>query len=152
MYAKQTSPKAKHSYHFKRQLNYTQKTCEGELWGSSCEYSKENDLEIRTPPPLLFVQYTWPSMEDITRDSRNSPERYQSVYVTCYLTHCGLLMLYGNIEKVNISLGNGLVPWWHQAITWINVDVSSVRVSNTDHKRYPTCSSLKLKLAQKLLI
>ena len=31
---------------------------------------------------------------------------------------------------VNIDSGNGLLPWRHQAITWTNVDLSSVRSSD----------------------
>ena len=31
---------------------------------------------------------------------------------------------------VNIGLGNGLLPWRHQAITWTNVDWSSVKSSD----------------------
>ena len=35
-------------------------------------------------------------------------------------------MLYDDIDRVTIGPGNGLLPWWHQAITWTSVDLSSI--------------------------
>ena len=54
--------------------------------------------------------------------------------------HCGLVTPYGEIW-VNIGSGNGLLPGRHQAITWTNVDFSSVKSSDNHtrwqfHKRY----------------
>ena len=47
------------------------------------------------------------------------------------LTHCGLVTPY----NVNIDLGqhwikSWLFAWWHQAITWTNVDISIMRSSD----------------------
>ena len=43
------------------------------------------------------------------------------------LTHCGLVMPYGVTELGQHWLRWWLVAWQHQAITWTNVDLSSVR-------------------------
>ena len=45
------------------------------------------------------------------------------------LTHCGLVTPYGNINLGQHWLRYWLVAWRHQAITWTNVDLSSVRSS-----------------------
>ena len=42
------------------------------------------------------------------------------------LTHCGLVTPYGNINLCQHRLRLWLVAWWHQAITWTNVDFSEV--------------------------
>ena len=41
------------------------------------------------------------------------------------LTHCGLVMLYGDLDQYWLRWW--LDAWWHQAITWTNADFSSVR-------------------------
>ena len=42
------------------------------------------------------------------------------------LSHCGLVMPYSDIIWVNIGLDYDLfAAWWHQAITWTDVDLSS---------------------------
>ena len=43
------------------------------------------------------------------------------------LTHCGLVTPYGDMELGQHWLRQWLVAWRHQAITWTNVDSSSVR-------------------------
>ena len=45
------------------------------------------------------------------------------------LTHCGLVTPYGNINLGQLWLRQWLVAWRHQAITWTNIDLSSVRSS-----------------------
>ena len=42
--------------------------------------------------------------------------------------HCGQVMAYGNIHLGQHWLRLWLVAWWHQAITWTNVDVSSLAI------------------------
>ena len=42
----------------------------------------------------------------------------------CFLTHCGLVMPYGNIDLGQHQFRWWLVVWWRQAITWTNVDLS----------------------------
>ena len=59
------------------------------------------------------------------------------------LTLCGLVTSCGNMEPGQHWLRWWLVAWRHQAITWTNVDLSSVR-SNGIHKRYLSHQSLKL--------
>ena len=43
------------------------------------------------------------------------------------LTHWGLVTPYGGRDLVQHWLRQWLVAWRHQAITWTNVDLSSVR-------------------------
>ena len=43
------------------------------------------------------------------------------------LTHCGLLTPYGDIDLGQHWIRYWFVAWRHQAITWTNVDFSSVR-------------------------
>ena len=49
--------------------------------------------------------------------------------VTEHLTHCGLLSLCGDTD---LGAGNGLLPGGTKAITWTNVDLSSVRSKHND--------------------
>ena len=46
------------------------------------------------------------------------------------LTHCGLMTPYGDGDLGQHWLRWWLVAWWHQAITWTNVDWSSVKSSD----------------------
>ena len=46
------------------------------------------------------------------------------------LTHCGLVKPYGNRDLGQHWLRQWLVAWQHQAITWTNVDWSSVKFSD----------------------
>ena len=43
------------------------------------------------------------------------------------LTHCDLVMPYGDIDLGQHWLREWLVAWRHQAIIWTNVGLSSVR-------------------------
>ena len=43
------------------------------------------------------------------------------------LTHCGLAMPYADINLGQHQSRQWLVTWWHQATTWTNVDLSSVK-------------------------
>ena len=52
----------------------------------------------------------------VASDNRPLPEPVVT-QISDSLTHCGLVMPYGDIY-----LGQ---HWWHQAITWIDVDLSS---------------------------
>ena len=45
------------------------------------------------------------------------------------LTHCGLVTPYDDRDLGQHWFRKWLVAWWHQAITWTNVDLSSVRSS-----------------------
>ena len=45
------------------------------------------------------------------------------------LTHCGLVMPYGDRDLGQHWLRWWLAAWWDQAITWTNVDLSTVRFS-----------------------
>ena len=46
------------------------------------------------------------------------------------LTHCGLVIPYGNIDLGQHWLM--YLAWWHQAVTWTNVDLAALR-SSTIH-------------------
>ena len=54
--------------------------------------------------------------------------------VGSFLTHCGLVTPYGDSDPGQHWLRYWLVSWRHQAITWTNVDLSSLR-SNDVHLR-----------------
>ena len=69
------------------------------------------------------------------------------------LTHSGLAMPNEDIELCQHWLKEWLVAWWHQAITWTNVDLSSIRFSDSHlraiEQEIPQPSVLKM--AWKLL-
>ena len=46
------------------------------------------------------------------------------IYNLISLSHCGLVIPYGNIYLGQHSLRQWLVAWWHQTINWTNVDLS----------------------------
>ena len=48
----------------------------------------------------------------------------QWIYSKLHLPHCGLVTSYGNINLGEQWFKQWLVAWWHQAITWANVDLS----------------------------
>ena len=54
-----------------------------------------------------------------------APFSTRSVMIT--LTHCGLATPYGDIHLGQHWSREWLVAWRHQAITWTNVDLSSVK-------------------------
>ena len=49
---------------------------------------------------------------------------------TCTLFHCGLVTPYGDVDMGQRWNGQWSVAWQHQAMTWTNVDLSSVRSTN----------------------
>ena len=68
------------------------------------------------------------------------------------LTHCGLVTPYGGRDLSQHWLRQWLVAWRHQAITWTNVDLSSLRSSDV-HLRaisleisQPSASKISLKI------
>ena len=44
--------------------------------------------------------------------------------------HCGLVTPYGDLDLGQHWLRQWIVAWRHQAITWTNVDLSSVRFND----------------------
>ena len=68
------------------------------------------------------------------------------------LTHCGLVTPYGDINLGQHWLRQWLVAWWHQAITWTNIDLSSVRSSgihlraNLEEIPQPSVTEISLKI------
>ena len=50
--------------------------------------------------------------------------------IKTHLTHCGLVTPYGDRDLGQLWLRQWLVAWRHQAITWTNVDWSSVKSSD----------------------
>ena len=47
------------------------------------------------------------------------------VFTVNKLTHCGLVMPYGDIDLGQHWLRHWLVAWQHQTITWTSIDISS---------------------------
>ena len=61
------------------------------------------------------------------------------------LTHCGIVKPYNDIELGQHWFRYWLVAWWHQAITWINVDLSSATtISGQFHRGYLSNQSFEL--------
>ena len=68
------------------------------------------------------------------------------------LTLCGLVMPYDDIDLGQHWFRQWLVAWWHQAITWASVDLSSVKscgiyLRTISHKMLNICildTSLKI--------
>ena len=58
------------------------------------------------------------------------------VVMLCTLTHCGLMTSYGDTCRSRSKLA--LLPPRHQAITWTNVDLSSVQC----HSNFPGANGL----------
>ena len=58
-------------------------------------------------------------------------------------THCGPLMPYGSTNLGLQWFRQWLVTWWHQAITWTNADLSSMR-SSCIHLRVISNEMLKI--------
>ena len=59
--------------------------------------------------------------------TRNVSVRQNSDIYVNSLTHCSLVMPYGVNDSCQYWHRLSLDAWWHQAITWTNVDSSSVR-------------------------
>ena len=57
----------------------------------------------------------------------DSVRKYNRTTVVDILTHCSLVMPHRNINLVQHWLGQWLVTWCHQAITWTNVEFSLVK-------------------------
>ena len=73
----------------------------------------------------LATPSVWASLDDQGLDTR----RYQAIswYGTSHSTHCALVTPYGDRYLCQHWLRYWLVVWRHQAITWTNVDLSSLR-------------------------
>ena len=69
--------------------------------------------------------YSWPGMIFANSSQVKKPNP---------LTHCGLMMPYGNIGLAQHWLRKWPLAWQHQAITWTSVDLSS-EVSSPIHIR-----------------
>ena len=63
------------------------------------------------------------------------------------LTHCGLATPYGDKELSQHWPRKWLVAWRHQAITWTNVDLQSVRSCGI-HRRALSCEDLKIPISK----
>ena len=60
-----------------------------------------------------------------------------------WLTHCGLVTPYGDIDLRQHWFRQWLVAWRHQAITWTNVDLSSFKAFGI-HRRALSWEDLKI--------
>ena len=75
-----------------------------------------------------FIHHTWKLYSIPLYDGR-SLKGYMIIFTLHILTHWDLLTPFGDINMGQNWLSKGLVAWRHQAITWTNVDLSSVRSS-----------------------
>ena len=87
-----------------------------------CSISIANTLEI-----LQFCSK--PSHDCDSKDITTSVAK-SDTFLMQKLPHCGLVMPYGDMDLGQHWLRQWLVAWWHQAITWTNVDLSSVTYSD----------------------
>ena len=62
---------------------------------------------------LMHICVTWPQWI--------KPQTSTSQPSVSYITSCGLVKLYDDIDLRQHWLRQWLVAWWHQAITWTNV-------------------------------
>ena len=83
------------------------------LWIFSCLYIRwATDHESHRWVPIAYVHYVrW-----VPRNSE-----------TPILTYCVLVAPYGDRDQGQHLLMQWLVAWRHQAITWTNVDLSTIR-------------------------
>ena len=88
-------------------------------WGSTivkcCKVSNQQDLSLE----LTDHSVSWLHLAELL------------------LTHCGLVTPYGDMELGQHWLRQWLVAWRHQAITWTNVDWSSVKSNDIPIKGKP---------------
>ena len=76
---------------------------------------------------LLLGLLSWyPVLKSSHCSSFEDQAPIEFIYRGPILTHCGLVAPYGNMELGQHWLRLWLVAWRHQAITWTNVDLSSV--------------------------
>ena len=75
---------------------------------------------------LACVYEIWPIINQLTWPFNLWPQGQSSKADMYVLTHCGLVMPYGDIDWVNIGLGNGLVPSGNKPLpkpmlTWTSI-------------------------------
>ena len=73
---------------------------------------------------VIFICVLWFSPAITYRSSR------EHVFDDYTLTFCGLVTPFGDIYLRQHWLRLWLVAWWHQAITWTNVDLLSVHFND----------------------
>ena len=81
------------------------------------------------------MAFTWGPFLEIFSDVHhlNTFENFTSEITATFtseLTHYGLMTPYGDMDLCQHWFRQWLVAWLHQAITWPNVDLSSVRSSD----------------------
>ena len=72
-----------------------------------------------------FQKESFPEAEAMDKQGLNLKWISFRCYRPRILTHFGLLMSHGNMNPGQHWCRWWLVAWWHQAITWTNVDLSS---------------------------
>ena len=85
---------------------------------------------------MVLTQFAWTIPVWAPEGMRNNiqwcldclfPKMIQCLPLSLTLTHCGLVMPYGDLELGQHWLRYWPVTWQHQAITWTNVHHSSLR-------------------------
>ena len=77
-----------------------------------------------TRPQWVEWTWRWKLWQDIYNGGIMMP------YLTYLVTHCGLVTPYGSRYLGQHWFRQWLVAWRHQAITWTNVDLSSLKSSD----------------------
>ena len=87
---------------------------------TSIQILMRNDILMITSIVLIATYNAWFAWYGKLR---------KSIYASL-LTHCGLVVQYGDIKLGQLWLRRRLGEWWHQTITWINDDLSSVKFTD----------------------
>ena len=78
-------------------------------------------ISFRVAPPALGLSYDCHSANEVKLMGIDNTD--------WNLTHYSLVTRYGDIDPGQHWLRYCLVAWWYQAITWTNVDTSSMVIS-----------------------
>ena len=97
-------------------------------------YLLRNCLQLNVTGAQLMGSQHWPGCLAAARQQTITWGNVDQV-LSCHmvslghiqLTHWGLVMPYGNRDLGQHWLRCWLVAWWHQAITWTNVDLLTLR-------------------------
>ena len=88
-------------------------------------------------------KYGWIAHSDPLGPDLISKTKQREMQLCAYFTYWLLVMPHGNKELGWHRFMLWLVAWWYQAITWTNVDFSSVRLHRMHHKII-WCEKLKI--------
>ena len=104
--------------------------------------------------PCHYLNHCWIIISEVLSHSLEKNFTWNALDLYCWyqFENCGLVMPNGDIDLGQHWFRKWLVAWWHQAITWTNVDLSSSR-SKDNHlmaisqdKPQPSITEFSLKI------